>query len=93
MLDVSLVNGLTNPIKFNVDDGATRTLTVQANVLERDACGFDLYVYRFNESIQQYEQYGYSQTGSTALLGGSSSAYTITLRVAIICSCLTLPAA
>lgn len=33
MLDVSLVNGLTNPIKFNVDDGATRTLTVQANVI------------------------------------------------------------
>ena len=57
VLDVSLVNGLTNPIKFNVDDGATRTLTVQANVLGVTLGGFDLYVYRFNESIQQYEQY------------------------------------
>ncbi|MTW56245.1 BapA prefix-like domain-containing protein [Citrobacter sp. JL976] len=79
VLDVSLVNGLTNPIKFNVDDGATRTLTVQANVLGVTLGGFDLYVYRFNESIQQYEQYRVQPNWVTALLGGSSSAYTITL--------------
>ncbi len=79
VLDVSLVNGLTNPIKFNVDDGATRTLTVQANVLGVTFGGFDLYVYRFNEAIQQYEQYRVQPNWVTALLGGSSSAYTITL--------------
>lgn len=79
VLDVSLVNGLTNPIKFNVDDGATRTLTVQANVLGVTLGGFDLYVYRFNEAIQQYEQYRVQPNWVTALLGGSSSAYTITL--------------
>lgn len=79
VLDVSLVNGLTNPIKFNVDDGATRTLTVQANVLGVTLGGFDLYVYRFNEAIQQYEQYRVQPNWVTALLGGNSSAYTITL--------------
>ncbi|MEG2223022.1 MAG: Ig-like domain-containing protein [Citrobacter sp.] len=79
VLDVSLVNGLTNPIKFNVDDGATRTLTVQANVLGVTLGGFDLYVYRFNDAIQQYEQYRVQPNWVTALLGGSSKAYTITL--------------
>lgn len=79
LLDVSTVNGLTNPIKFNVDDGATRTITVQANVLGVTLGGFDLYVYRFNESIQQYEQYRVQPNWVTALLGGSSPAYTITL--------------
>lgn len=79
VLDVSLVNGLTNPIKFNVDDGATRTLTIQADVLGVTLGGFDLYVYRFNETIQQYEQYRVQPNWVTALLGGSSTAYTITL--------------
>jgi VCBS repeat-containing protein len=79
VLDVSLVNGLTNPIKFNVDDGATRTLTVQASVFGVTVGGFDLYVYRFNESIQQYEQYRVQPNWVTALLGGGSTEYTITL--------------
>ena len=79
LLDVSLVNGLTNPIKFNVDDGATRTITVQASVLGVTLGGFDLYVYRFNESIQQYEQYRVQPNWVTALLSGNSPAYTITL--------------
>lgn len=79
VLDVSLVNGLTNPIKFNVDDGATRTLTVKASVLGVTVGGFDLYVYRFNESIQQYEQFRVKPNWVTALLGGSSTDYTITL--------------
>lgn len=79
MLDVSLVNGLTNPIKFNVDDGATRTLTVKASVLGVTVGGFDLYVYRFNESIQQYEQFRVKPNWVTALLGGNSTDYTITL--------------
>lgn len=76
----ALVNGLTNPIKFNVDDGATRTLTVKASVLGVTVGGFDLYVYRFNESIQQYEQFRVKPNWVTALLGGSSTDYTITLR-------------
>ena len=79
VLDVSLVNGLTNPIKFNVDDGATRTLTVKASVLGVTVGAFDLYVYRFNESIQQYEQFRVKPNWVTALLGGSSTDYTITL--------------
>ena len=79
VLDVSLVNGLTNPIKFNVDDGATRTLTVQANVLGVTVGGFDLYVYRFNESIQQYEQFRVKPNWVTAVLAGGSTEYTITL--------------
>ena len=40
VLDVSLVNGLTNPIKFNVDDGATRTLTVKASCSRRHGWRF-----------------------------------------------------
>jgi VCBS repeat-containing protein len=56
-----------------------RTITVQANVLGVTLGGFDLYVYRFNESIQQYEQYRVQPNWVTALLGGSSPAYTITL--------------
>ncbi|BBV29645.1 BapA/Bap/LapF family large adhesin [Citrobacter werkmanii] len=79
VLDVSLVNGLTNPIKFNVDDGATRTLTVQANVLGVTVGGFDLYIYRFNESIQQYEQFRVKPNWVTAVLAGGSTEYTITL--------------
>ncbi|EMF0720256.1 BapA prefix-like domain-containing protein [Citrobacter freundii] len=79
VLDVSLVNGLTSPIKFNVDDGATRTLTVQADVLGVTVGGFDLYIYRFNDAIQQYEQYRIQPNWITALLGGKSKDYTITL--------------
>ncbi|ATF48494.1 large repetitive protein [Citrobacter werkmanii] len=79
VLDVSLVNGLTNPIKFNVEDGATRTLTIQADVLGVTLGGFDLYVYRFNDAIQQYEQYRVQPNWVTAVLGGKSKDYTITL--------------
>lgn len=79
VLDVSLVNGLTDPVKFNVDAGATRTLTVQASVLGVTVGGFDLYVYRFNPAIQQYEQYRVQPNWITALLSGNSTAYTITL--------------
>lgn len=79
MLDVSLVDGLTNPIKFNVEDGATRTLTIQADVLGVTLGGFDLYVYRFNDAIQQYEKYQVQPNWVTAVLGGKSKDYTITL--------------
>lgn len=79
VLDVSLVDGLTNPIKFNVEDGATRTLTIQADVLGVTLGGFDLYVYRFNDAIQQYEQYRVQPNWVTAVLGGKSKDYTITL--------------
>ncbi|QCA17382.1 BapA prefix-like domain-containing protein [Citrobacter freundii] len=79
VLDVSLVDGLTNPIKFNVEDGATRTLTIQADVLGVTLGGFDLYVYRFNDAIQQYEQYRVQPNWVTAVLGGKSKDFTITL--------------
>lgn len=79
VLDVSLVDGLTNPIKFNVEDGATRTLTIQADVLGVTLGGFDLYVYRFNDAIQQYEKYQVQPNWVTAVLGGKSKDYTITL--------------
>lgn len=79
VLDVSLVNGLTDPVKFNVDAGSTRTLTVQASVLGVTIGGFDLYVYRFNPAIQQYEKFRVQPNWITALLSGNSTAYTITL--------------
>lgn len=79
LLDVSLVEGLTDPIIFNVEEGETRTITVQASVLGVTLGGFDLYIYRFNDAIQQYEQYRVEPRWVTALLGGGSTPLTITL--------------
>lgn len=79
LLDVSLVEGLTDPIIFNVEEGETRTITVQASVLGVTLGGFDLYIYRFNDAIQQYEQYRVEPRWVTALLGAGSTPLTITL--------------
>ena len=93
LLDVSPVNGLTNPIKFNVDDGATRTITVQANVLGVTLGGFDLYVYRFSGLFSSMSSTGYSRTGSPPCWAAAHRRIPLHCRAVTICSCLMLPAA
>lgn len=81
VLNANLLDDMTNPIIFNVEEGATRTMTVQGAVGGVSLVStFDLYVYRFNDAIQQYEQF-WMQKGwiNTLLLAGQSQPLTLTL--------------
>ncbi len=81
VLNANVLANMANPIIFDVDDGSTRTMTLQASVGGVALLStFDLYVYKFNETIQQYEQYKVVNTWLTApLLGGTSGQLTLTL--------------
>lgn len=72
---------MTNPIIFNVEEGATRTMTLQGTVGGVSLVStFDLYVYRFNDAIQQYEQFRVQKGWiNTLLLAGQSQPLTLTL--------------
>ncbi|POP41210.1 hypothetical protein CHU33_23865 [Superficieibacter electus] len=81
VLNANILDNLTNPIIFDVEEGSTRTLTLQSSAGGVALLStFDLYVYRFNDAIQQFEQYrvepGWLQV---PLLGGQSSQLTLTL--------------
>ncbi|MGT8858800.1 BapA/Bap/LapF family large adhesin [Enterobacter sp. 186315] len=81
VLSLDVLSNLSNPIIYNVDQGTTRTMTLQANV-GGVAIGsvFDLYVYKFNAATQTYQQYRYEKSWLTApLLGGTSSKLTVDL--------------
>lgn len=69
---------MTNPIIFNVEEGATRTMTLQGTVGGVSLVStFDLYVYRFNDAIQQYEQFRVQKGWiNTLLLAGQSQPLT-----------------
>jgi len=80
-LGLNLLDDLSNPIIYNVEEGTTRTMTIQASVGGVAlASTFDLYVYKFNEATQSYERY---QTVSNwlraPLLGGTSPQLTLNL--------------
>lgn len=81
VLNLNVLANMTNPIIFDVDDGSTRTMTLQASVGGVALLStFDLYIYKFNDVTQQFEQYQVVKTWLTApLLGGSSGQLTLTL--------------
>ncbi|RPH24165.1 type I secretion C-terminal target domain-containing protein [Buttiauxella warmboldiae] len=81
VLDANLLANMSNPIIFEVDDGSTRTMTLQASVGGVALLStFDLYIYKFNDITQQFEQYKVEKTWLTApLLGGTSAQLTLTL--------------
>ncbi|WP_413499167.1 BapA/Bap/LapF family large adhesin [Buttiauxella gaviniae] len=81
VLNANVLANMANPIIFDVEEGSTRTMTLQASVGGVALLStFDLYVYKFNETIQQYEQYKVVNTWLTApLLGGTSGQLTLTL--------------
>jgi VCBS repeat-containing protein len=81
VLSLNVLANMTNPIIFDVDEGSTRTMTLQANVGGVALLStFDLYIYKFNDVTQQFEQYQVQKTWLTApLLGGSSAPLTLTL--------------
>ena len=81
VLNANLLANMSNPIIFDVDDGSTRTMTLQASVGGVALIStFDLYIYKFNEITQQFEQYQVQKTWLTApLLGGTSGQLTLTL--------------
>lgn len=81
VLSLDVLANMSNPIRFDVEDGSTRTVTLQSSVGGVAlASTFDLYIYRFNNVTQQYEQYKVQKGWLNApLLGGSSSQLTLTL--------------
>ncbi|MCS3602961.1 VCBS repeat-containing protein [Buttiauxella sp. BIGb0471] len=81
VLNLNVLANMTNPIIFDVDDGSTRTMTLQASVGGVALLStFDLYIYKFNDVTQQFEQYKVVNTWLTApLLGGTSGQLTLTL--------------
>lgn len=81
VVNLNLLANMSNPILFGVEDGSTRTMTLQANVGGVALLStFDLYIYKFNVATQQYEQFQVQKTWLTApLLGGSSGQLTVTL--------------
>ncbi|PUJ95682.1 Ig-like domain repeat protein [Salmonella enterica subsp. enterica serovar Dublin] len=81
VLNANLLDDMTNPIIFNVEEGATRTMTLQGTVGGVSLVStFDLYVYRFNDAIQKYEQFRVEKGWiNTLLLAGQSQPLTLTL--------------
>ncbi|MGB7800843.1 MAG: BapA/Bap/LapF family large adhesin [Buttiauxella sp.] len=81
VLNLNVLANMSNPIIFDVDDGSTRTMTLQASVGGVALLStFDLYIYKFNDVTQQFEQYKVVNTWLTApLLGGTSGQLTLTL--------------
>lgn len=81
VLNANLLDDMTNPIIFNVEEGSTRTMTIQGAVGGVTlASTFDLYIYRFNDAIQQFEQYRVQKGWiNTLLLNGNSQPLTVTL--------------
>lgn len=81
VLNLDVLANMSNPIIFDVGDGSTRTMTLQASVGGVALLStFDLYIYKFNDVTQQFEQYKVVNTWLTApLLGGTSGQLTLTL--------------
>lgn len=80
-LGLNLLDDLSNPVIFDVEEGTTRTMTLQASVGGVAlASVFDLYIYKFNEATQTFEQMRIQPGWLRApLLGGSSSTLTLNL--------------
>ncbi|ENN8439070.1 BapA/Bap/LapF family large adhesin [Enterobacter kobei] len=80
-LGLNLLDDMTNPIIYNVEEGTTRTMTIQASVGGVAlASVFDLYVYKFNNATQTFEQVRVESGWLRApLLGGTSPQLTLQL--------------
>lgn len=80
-LGLNLLDDLSNPIIYSVEEGTTRTMTIQASVGGVAlASVFDLYVYKFNDATQTFEQTRVQPGWLRApLLGGTSSTLTLNL--------------
>jgi len=80
-LGLNLLDDLSNPIIYNVEEGTTRTMTIQASVGGVAlASVFDLYIYKFNDATQTFEQMRVQPGWLRApLLGGTSSQLTLNL--------------
>lgn len=80
-LGLNLLDDMTNPIIYNVEEGTTRTMTIQASVGGVAlASVFDLYVYKFNNATQTFEQVRVESGWLRAPpLGGTSSQLTLQL--------------
>lgn len=80
-LGLNLLDDMTNPIIYNVEEGTTRTMTIQASVGGVAlASVFDLYVYKFNNATQTFEQVRVESGWLRApLLSGTSSQLTLQL--------------
>jgi len=80
-LGLNLLDDLSNPIIYSVEEGTTRTMTIQASVGGVAlASVFDLYVYKFNDATQTFEQMRVQPGWLRApLLGGTSSTLTLNL--------------
>ncbi|WP_439645593.1 BapA/Bap/LapF family large adhesin [Citrobacter rodentium] len=81
VLDVGVLDRLSNPIIFDVEEGTTRTMTLQSTIGGvAVASSFDLYIYRFNDVTQRFEQWRVEPNWLNApLLGGQSSQLTLNL--------------
>ena len=81
VLNANVLDDLSNPIIFDVEEGSTRTMTLQSSVGGVAlASSWDLLIYRFNDATQQYEQYRAVDNWLNApLLGGQSDPLTLTL--------------
>lgn len=80
-LGLNLLDDMTNPIIYNVEEGTTRTMTIQASVGGVAlASVFDLYVYKFNNATQTFEQVRVESGWLRApLFGGTSPQLTLQL--------------
>ncbi|MDA4732907.1 adhesin, partial [Enterobacter kobei] len=66
VVNLNLLANMSNPILFDVADGSTRTMTLQASVGGVALLStFDLYIYKFNAATQQYEQFQVQKTWLT----------------------------
>lgn len=81
VLDLGVLDKLSNPIIFDVEQGSTRTMTLQSSIGGvAVASSFDLYIYRFNDVTQQFEQWRVEKNWLNApLLGGQSGKLTLNL--------------
>lgn len=81
VLDLGVLDKLSNPIIFDVEQGSTRTMTLQSSIGGvAVASSFDLYIYRFNDVTQQFEQWRVEKNWLNApLLGGQSGPLTLNL--------------
>ena len=81
VLNLNLLDDLSNPIIYNVAEGTTRTMTIQSTIGGvAVASVFDLYVYKFDEATQTFQRLRVEPGWLRApLLGGTSGTLTLTL--------------
>jgi len=81
VLNLNLLDDRSETMKYSVQEGTTRTMTIQGSVGGVAlASVFDLYIYKFNPATQSYERMR-TESGwlRAPLLGGTSAPLTLTL--------------